>query len=330
MNFQNLAKIEPYTFYLDVAFSNAKNKADMARSGKFRDRLAKSKAIELEKIRTISALITKQLNRILTSFPFLDDLHPFYRELVKCTIDYDSTKKALGAVKWVSEKVEMLSDKTRSEIKRTRELQRINVYRREFYGRISSLIKQIKQEFVVLEESRKILKIFPVVKTSLFTVALTGFPNIGKTTLLYKLTGSKPEIDNYAFTTRSINVGYIAHGDTKVQVLDTPGTLNRFHKMNNLERQAFLAMKYCSQLLVYVFDLTEPFPLEEQEKLFETIKALNAPVIVYLSKTDILDKKIVESFQKRYKDTITNIEILKKEIFTHSEKFRPEEEIQEE
>ena len=39
-------------------------------------------------------------------------------------------------------------------------------------------------------------------------VALFGFPNVGKSTLLSKLTPSKPKIANYSFTTKRINMGY--------------------------------------------------------------------------------------------------------------------------
>ena len=318
MNFQNLGKIEPYTFYLDVAFASAKTKADQARTKKIsKDKLKKSKLIEIEKVSTIAKLLTKQLNRILKSFPFIDELHPFYKELVKCTVDYYATKKALGAIKWVLDKVEAFSEITKKKIQKTGDIKKINVYRREFYGRISSLFKQIKKDFLVLEDARKIMKSYPIIKTSLFTVAITGFPNIGKTTLLYKLTGSKPEINSYAFTTKSINIGYFKENNKKIQVLDTPGTLNRFNKMNNIEKQAFLAMKYCAHLIIYIFDLTEPYALGRQEELYTKIKGCGLLILIYLSKTDIIDTKKVEEFKKKY-TVLEDIDELKKVILRYT------------
>jgi len=314
MNFQNLGKIELYTFYLDVAFSSAKAKADSTRAKHFKDKLTKSKVVETERIKAVTRSLIKQLNRILKVFPFIDDLHPFYKELVKCTIDYYATKKSLGALKWVVNKVQVFSQLTISKIQKTRDIKKINEYRREFYGRVSSLFKQIKKDFLILEEARKIMRLYPIIKTSLFTVVITGFPNIGKTTLLYKLTGSKPEINSYAFTTKSINIGYLQENNKKIQILDTPGTLNRFNKMNNIEKQAFLAMKYCAKLIIYVFDLTEPYPLNKQVMLYEKIKKFDLPFIVYVSKTDILDIKKVEEFEKNY-NAIKDIEEIKKSIF---------------
>jgi nucleolar GTP-binding protein len=330
MNFQNLSKIEPYMFYLDFAFSNAKIKGDSLRSQKkIRDKLIKAKVIEKEKIKAITDSINKKLTRILHVFPVMDELHPFYRELVMCTIDYYSTKKALGALAWVLNKTNEFSLKTIKNINRSNRNDEINKYRQEFYGRISSLFKQIKSSFIALEEARRTMKIYPSIKTSLFTVAIAGFPNIGKTTLLYKLTGSKPEIDSYAFTTRRINVGYFYEGDKRIQVLDTPGTLNRFNKMNNIEKQAYLSMKHASQMIVYIIDLTEPYPLEDQMKLYDLVLEFKLPTILYLSKTDILPAGKVLEFEKKYPYLLKNTDELKKQILTASESFEKTEDVKE-
>ena len=141
---------------------------------------------------------------------------------------------------------------------------------------------------------------YPAIKTGTKTIAIAGFPNVGKTTLLMKLTGSKPDIQPYAFTTKGINVGYIK-GKEKLQLLDTPGTLNRFDTMNNIEKVAFLALKLLAEKIIYVFDITEPYPLEQQIKLYKEIKKMKKPVIIYLSKTDILEKGQISEFKKKYK-----------------------------
>ena len=62
-------------------------------------------------------------------------------------------------------------------------------------------------------------------------------------------------------------MGYLVKDKKKVQLIDTPGTLKRFDKMNVIEQRAHLAMKYCADMIIYIFDLTEPYPIEEQRKL---------------------------------------------------------------
>ena len=224
MNFQSLIMVEKADFYLDIAFRQGKEAAERFRQKKCKDRLTKSKSIELERIKAVEKSLDKSLGRILNSFPAIDDLPPFYNELVRTTIDYESLKKSLGGVNWAKKRVALLSGTYETKLKRAREISLMNSARREFYGRIASVLKQISPELAFIEESRKIMKGFPTIKTSLKSVCIFGFPNVGKTTLLYKLTGSKPEINSYAFTTKSINIGYAQIEGMKVQFIDTPGT----------------------------------------------------------------------------------------------------------
>ena len=301
MNFQNLKSIEDYKFFIDVAFRRANEKASIIRRSKNLKgtKIEKSKKMELLKLDVIRETISTRLLGILKTFPSLEQLPEFYNELIKCTLDYPVLKKSLGALNWANKKVVEMHKKYLIKIKKCMDMNRINDYRRAFYGRISSIMKQIRDALKYLETARKIMKNYPAIKTGTKTIAIAGFPNVGKTTLLMKLTGSKPDIQPYAFTTKGINVGSIK-GKQKLQLLDTPGTLNRFDKMNNIEKVAFLALKLLAEKIIYVFDLSEPYPLEKQVELYKRIKAMEKPVIVYLSKTDILDKKTTEDFSKKY------------------------------
>lgn len=332
MNLQNLQTVEKFDFYLDIAFRNANKRAGIVRESsavKRLTRLEKSKKIELVKLAEIKKVLTRQFERILSSFPSIDTLPEFYQELIRVMLDYVELKKSLGSLSWAIDKIEMMYRLYSTKIKKIKynqQISKINVYRREYYGRISSIVKQIKKSLKYLEHSRKVLIGFPNIKTKIPTVCIVGFPNVGKTTLLFKLTGSKPEIAPYAFTTKGLNVGYIRTGigkTNKIQFIDTPGTLNRFDKMNVFEKQAYLAVKYCADLIVYVFDLTESykqFPIEKQIKLYQRLKKeFEKPIVIYLSKTDLVEKSVVDNFikqlkTKRIKKIFTDIYKLKDEI----------------
>jgi len=302
MNFQNLKSIEEYKFFIDVAFRKANEKASIIRGSKNLKgtRIEKSKKMELLKIDVIREEISTRLLGILKTFPSLEQLPEFYNELIKCTLDYPVLKKSLGALNWANKKVVEMHRKYLIKIKKCMDMNKINDYRREYYGRISSIMRQIKDALKYLETARKTMRNYPAIKTGTRTIAIAGFPNVGKTTLLMRLTGSKPDIQPYAFTTKGINVGYIK-GKQKLQLLDTPGTLNRFDKMNNIEKVAFLALKLLAEKIIYVFDLTEPYPLEKQVELYKRVNEMKKPVIIYLSKTDILDKEDVNEFKKEFK-----------------------------
>lgn len=313
MNFQALGKIENPDFYLDVAFRRAREKVETNRELMFKTRLKKSQYLENLRIEVVKSYVVSQLEKIIKSFPSLGQLPKFYHELVRCTLDYDDVKKSLGAVQWAAHRILQLFFLHKDKIKNSADIKKINEYRQQFLGRTASILRQIKNELAALEHARRVMKEFPVVKTSLPTAAIVGFPNVGKTTLLYKLTGSKPEINSYPFTTKSINIGNMVTGNKKIQLMDTPGSLNRFNKMNNIEKQAYLAMKHVAERLIYVIDLTEPYPLERQLQLLENLKELKKEIIVFASKADILAKDVLEAFGKKC-HVITSADELKELI----------------
>jgi len=316
MNFQSLVKVETPRFYLDVAFRRANNKLKLARQKIIKNRFEKSKQLELLRIEIINDSLINSLKNILVSFPSIDSMPKFYNELVKVTLDYPNLKKSLGAVNWCSNKIANFFIIYKNKIKNTKDAGKINQYRREFNGRVSSVLKQITENLRYLEESRRIMKEYPIIKTSLFTAVITGFPNVGKTTLMYKLSGSKPEINSYPFTTRNLNLAFV----NNIQLIDAPGALDRFGKMNNIEKQAYLALKYCCDLIIYVIDLTEPYPLDKQLNLLNNLKEYNKDMLIYLSKQDLIDKNKFDEFSKRY--NALNIKELSEELFSYSNRIK--------
>lgn len=315
MNFQDLKTVGTPDFYLDVAIKRTKKRIEESRDVGLRGSpIQRSKTIELTKLETIEMEIKNQLYNVLKSYPSLDNLPEFYQELIRVTLDYGMLKKSLGAMMWCIEKNHKFLNQYKGKIKMSTEPARINQYRREFLGRVSSTLKQIKENLAYLEEARKTMQDYPSIKTGIPTIAIAGFPNVGKSTLLSKITTAKPKIAPYAFTTQGINLGYAEYQGKKIQFMDTPGTLSRFEKQNNIEKVATLAMKYLAEAVIYVFDPTESYPIEKQVELYELTKSSTRPMILYLSKTDVADKKSIEKFTKMFKGIITNTDDLKKEI----------------
>lgn len=313
MGFQDIVKIEKPQIYIDVAFKAGQQKVSGMKE-KPRPRLEKIRLEEIERIKTVKKVLVKSFTRILSDFPEVDKLSDFYKELVICTLDYAQLKKSFGAINWVNKKITDFFKVYETKMRKSGDVKSIIRYRKEFLGRVASLVKQIKDELDFLENARITFKGYPSIK-SLTTVTISGFPNVGKTTLLSKLTQSKPRIAPYPFTTKSLNIGYAEYNHQKIQFIDTPGTLNRFDKMNYIEKQAFLAIKYCADVIIYIFDLTEPYPIEQQEELLKRLRKSNEKIILYLSKTDVIDKNVVDEFNKRY-DAATSIEELNRRLLS--------------
>ncbi len=262
----------------------------------------------------IEAVLGDRFTNLQMDFPRIDELTEFYQKLLQSTIDVGFYKKSCSSLIWAVKKTKTFSRMTRSSIAKTNNKEDMAAKRGAGIGRIASVVKQIAKFLNYLEECRQIFRKLPNIKSNLYTVAITGFPNVGKTTILSKITPSDPEINNYAFTTKKVNVGYMLISERKVQLLDTPGTLNRFNKMNSIEKQAHLAMEHYANIIVFVIDLTESsYPYGVQIKLLEEIKKYNKPIKIYLSKTDLLDAKTVDLKSKELK-AMYNVDELEKLI----------------
>ncbi|MBN1275325.1 50S ribosome-binding GTPase [Candidatus Woesearchaeota archaeon] len=316
MNFQSLPFIEDQQTLLDSAFAKAKKRADQLLASKTRktNDVLLQKKIAHEKITTVKNELSKHLQRIIDAYPDFNNLPEFYDQLLKTRIDADTTRISLGRVQGVAEQLGKLAGELQASIRRSHEAETARKTTESFYGRASSMLRQLKKPFAEIERARRFMTTFPDLKDGMLTVALAGFPNVGKSTLLAKMTASKPKIASYAFTTKTLNIGYYKQGYEDVQVVDTPGTLARFEKMNAIEQQAYLCLKYAAHVIVMVLDPTDDtYPLEEQERLLAQVKEHDKPVITYLSKTDIADRGIVETLKGKHGAT-TSPEELKEAI----------------
>ena len=56
------------------------------------------------------------------------------------------------------------------------------------------------------------------------SVALTGNPNTGKSTIFNELTGARQKIGNWPGVTVDKKVGYVRHNDKDIMIVDLPGT----------------------------------------------------------------------------------------------------------
>ncbi|MBW2983413.1 50S ribosome-binding GTPase [Candidatus Woesearchaeota archaeon] len=302
MNFQSLPVVENPQTYLDKAFSRARKRADTLADSVTRrtDRVLLQKKIAHEKLTVVRDVIGQSLERLIREYPDFAGLPEFYEELARTQLDLDEVQESLGRLQGLADNVRSLTRKAQSEVRATHDPKEAKTIVDNLYGRLSALFKRSKDAFAVVERARRVLTSFPALKDGLPTVALAGFPNVGKSTLLSRLTSSTPKIAAYAFTTKTLNVGYYPGLYEDVQVVDTPGALARFERMNAIEQQAYLCLKYVADVIVMVFDPTDTYPLEDQERLLEQLKEHGKPIVVYLSKTDIADKGRVEVLKARF------------------------------
>ncbi len=145
---------------------------------------------------------------------------------------------------------------------------------------------------------------------SIADVGLIGFPNVGKSTLLSRMTSARPKIDNYHFTTLAPNLGVARVDDVDFVMADIPGLIEGAHAGAGLGHD-FLRHIERTRMIVHVLDISGSEgrdPTEDYKKirseLTEYSRTLAAlPEIIAANKTDITGAEDwVSLFEEAYPD----------------------------
>ena len=119
-------------------------------------------------------------------------------------------------------------------------------------------------------------------------VGLVGFPNVGKSTILSKLTRAKPKIANYHFTTLSPNLGICDYYDNNFVIADIPGLIEGASEGAGLGTE-FLRHIERTRMLVHVVDISS----EEGRDAYEDYLKINAELKSYSKALSKLKQIIV-------------------------------------
>ena len=130
-------------------------------------------------------------------------------------------------------------------------------------------------------------------------VGLIGFPNVGKSTLIAKISAAKPEIADYPFTTLVPNLGVVDIDESRSFVVaDVPGLIEGAHLGHGLGLK-FLKHVQRTRLLVHLIDVspyTQRDPVRDYATVMQELKAFDEslvkrPQILVANKTDLLGEK---------------------------------------
>ncbi len=257
-----------------------------------KNRLRFHKNLSIAKIYTARDVAVSTLKRYVDAFPYINKMHPFYRTLLDLLVDKNEYKRSLASLVWAIEKINGFADKYARKIKGVGKVDEAIKFRKEFYGRTSSILKQIAPKLEYLAHVRETMKKLPDADPDIPTIVVAGYPNVGKSELVARLSTAKPEIASYPFTTKGIVVGHMELRNRRIQIIDTPGLLDRpIEKRNKIERQAILALKHLANLIIFLLDPSETcgYSLEKQENLLEEIRRdFNVPIIEVENKVDLL------------------------------------------
>lgn len=273
---------------MDKAYSRA---AKISKRGT--NALDGKKKTALAKVTASGDIIVSTLNGYVSRFPRLDKEDDFFPQLVDLVIGIDRYKKSLGALNWAAGRTDKLKNDCLREIRRSKDISYIESTRSGFYGRLSSYIRQISADLLFLQDAKNKFRHLPAIEPNVPTVVIAGFPNVGKSSLVTAMSTAAPEIAPYPFTTKGIIIGHIEDSWRKFQIIDTPGLLDRsFEERNDIEKQAVLALRYLTNIMVFILDPSETcgYSMEKQTALLRSIREgfVGVDIIVAESKSDII------------------------------------------
>lgn len=98
---------------------------------------------------------------------------------------------------------------------------------------------------------------FDVAKTGVASIGFVGFPSVGKSTLMSKLTGTFSAVAEYEFTTLTTVPGVLQYKGAKIQMLDLPGIIEGAKDGKGRGRQVIAVARTCS-LIYIVLDVLKP------------------------------------------------------------------------
>jgi GTP-binding protein len=142
-------------------------------------------------------------------------------------------------------------------------------------------------------------------------VGLVGFPNVGKSTLLSRVTNARPKIGNYHFTTLSPNLGVVDLEGGGFVIADIPGLIEGASEGLGLGHE-FLRHIERTKVIIHLVDAASTEgrdPIEDIEKINTELVAYNAelakrPQVIAANKTDVLmeveAEEIINKIKEKY------------------------------
>jgi nucleolar GTP-binding protein len=289
-NFKTIGKVPEAKDFVDIILSKTQRKTPtVVRRGW---KISRIRSFYIRKIKFTQTNYEERLVRIVEEFPKLDDIHPFYADLINVLYSRDHYKLALGQISTARQTINTLGTDYLKMMKMGDSLYRCKQLKRAALGRMCTCMKKLQASLAYLEQVRQHLSRLPSIDPNTRTLMITGYPNVGKSSFINRVSRADVDVQPYAFTTKSLFVGHFDYKFSRWQVIDTPGILDHpLEDRNTIEMQAITALAHLQSTVLYFIDISETcgYSIKQQVSLFHNIKPLfqNKPLLLVVNKTDL-------------------------------------------
>ncbi|KAG6789461.1 hypothetical protein POTOM_005559 [Populus tomentosa] len=246
----------------------------------------------MRKVKYTQQNFHEKLSTIIDEFPRLDDIHPFYGDLLHVLYNKDHYKLALGQINTARNLISKIAKDYVKLLKYGDSLYRCKSLKVAALGRMCTVMKRIGPSLAYLEQIRQHMARLPSIDPNTRTILICGYPNVGKSSFINKITRADVDVQPYAFTTKSLFVGHTDYKYLRYQVIDTPGILDRpFEDRNIIEMCSITALAHLRAAVLFFLDVSGScgYSIAQQAALFHSIKSLfmNKPLTIVCNKTDL-------------------------------------------
>jgi nucleolar GTP-binding protein len=297
MIFENLPTTPRAEELLDKAFSRA------ARSGRSKSGLEAQESMLV----TASNIVSDNLENVVTTWPDFDAVDPFYRELADAvlrqstfaretpdgdTAGIDALRGSLSEVTWASRQIREIRSEYQTKL-RNADAETGRKHRKQAFARIADILDEISDDLLRVGAARDALKDLPDIRPDEPAIVVAGYPNVGKSSFVNRVTRASNEIASYPFTTKGVQIGHFERDRIRYQIIDTPGLLDRPEReRNDIEQQAISALEHLADAVVFLVDPSGDcgYPLDSQLELRDAVRdrfaTRGVPVLTVCNKAD--------------------------------------------
>jgi nucleolar GTP-binding protein len=265
---------------LDKAFSRA------ARSGRAKSGFEAQQSM----LQTAANIVSDNLENVVTAWPDFDDLDPFYYELVDAIVGVDTLRQHLSEVSWASRKTGDIREEYQARFRNV-DAEGAKKLRKQAFARIADVVEEVEDDLAAINDAHQDLRSLPDIRPDEPTIVVAGYPNVGKSSFVNRVTNARNETASYPFTTTEIRVGHIERDHIRYQLVDTPGLLDRPPEdRNEIESQAVSAVEHLADAVLVFLDASGEcgYPIDVQLELQDALLARfdDVPVLTVCNKSD--------------------------------------------
>lgn len=272
---------------VDKAFSRA------ARAGRAKSGIDAQQSMLL----TASNIISDNLENVVTAWPDFDTLDPFYYNLADAIVGAGTLREHLNEIGWASRKATDIRHEYESHMRDTDE-EGARKFRKQAFARLADVVEEVADDLDALVDAREQLRDLPDIDPEEPTIAVAGYPNVGKSSFVNTITRASNKEASYPFTTTQIHVGHVTRDHIRYQLIDTPGLLDRPPEdRNEVESQAVSALAHAADAVLVMIDpsVNCGYPLDVQRSLRDDIiEEFDVPVLSVFNKIDAVEQETFE------------------------------------